>query len=39
MYEHLFLLSFGAANEEDFKKVIPVMEEVSINYRNKNHRN
>lgn len=34
MYEHLFLLSFGAANEDDFKKALPVMEEVSINYRN-----
>ena len=35
MYEHLFLLSFGAANEDDFKKALPVMEEIALNHRNK----
>ncbi|MCR5771659.1 MAG: PLP-dependent aminotransferase family protein [Butyrivibrio sp.] len=28
-YEHLFLASFGAADESDFKKALPVMEKVA----------
>lgn len=34
-YEHLFLLSFGEADEEVFRKALSVMDEVAINCRAK----
>lgn len=35
-YEHLFPVSFGAANEDDFIKALPVMEEVAAKCRQTN---